>query len=192
MKSAAMAAGVHAVAVFHSGREALGSISTWNAQVCAVEQQLPDGTGEHFIRSARTMGAHARFLLVARVWDGAAVQHAVRQGADGVLPEGRLAEDLGAAVRDLADHQAWMHRTALRAWMDHLREPHGPPVSSPLSPREHEVMRLLAEGLSYRAIGERLFIAPNTVKNHVHHIITKLGARNRIEAVRNYRDRGIE
>lgn len=66
----------------------------------------------------------------------------------------------------------------------------GPPMDPPLSPpsidltgREQEVLRLLASGASTRAIAEKLFISPTTVRNHIHGILTKLGVHSRLEAV---------
>ena len=60
-----------------------------------------------------------------------------------------------------------------------------------ISGRELEVLRLMAEGLSNQAIGEKLTLSTGTVKTHVHNVITKLGAANRTEAVANARTRGL-
>jgi len=65
------------------------------------------------------------------------------------------------------------------------------PLVEPLSERELEVLAFLAEGLSNREIGERLFIAEGTVKNHVSNILSKLGVRDRTQAVLRAQELGL-
>ena len=62
-------------------------------------------------------------------------------------------------------------------------EPAAPPATAALTPREIEVLRLIATGLRTGAIADRLHVSPATVRNHVQHIFDKLGAHNRLEAV---------
>jgi ATP/maltotriose-dependent transcriptional regulator MalT len=73
----------------------------------------------------------------------------------------------------------------------HAAQPSAQPLIEPLTPREHELLQLLAAGLSYQEIAERLTIAVGSVKSHSHHIYAKLGVRNRIQAASRAAELGL-
>lgn len=172
--------------VFGTAREAMAARNDWNAQVCLVGTRLPDTTGTDFIRQVARSGDTPRFILMGDHVDGRAVHEAVLAGADGFFVP-PLTDDLfHTAVRNVAQGNMVLPTTALNDWVQHLRKAHAPKIDGCLSEREQHVLRLLAEGLTYKKIGERLFISPFTVKNHVHNIIKKLGVGTRIEAMRRF------
>lgn len=174
---------LHCVHVFHSSREAMAARHRWNVEVCLVEARLPDGLGIEFIhQAARTLDA-PRFILLGDHMDGRTVLDAVVSGADGLLLRPLKVEDVHAAVRSVAHGDVTIPTHLLNTWVRHMRGGRKPGIDRLLSDREQRVLQLLAEGLTYKSIGERLFISPFTVKNHVHRILGKLGVRTRIEAV---------
>jgi DNA-binding NarL/FixJ family response regulator len=109
------------------------------------------------------------------------VQRALRAGARGALPRTATGEQIAAAVAAAAAGLVVMPAAAPAAATRPTLDP-AVPVQS-LTPREVEVLAMLAEGLANRAIGERLAISEHTVKTHVGAIFAKLGVSTRAEAV---------
>ncbi|MEZ4699420.1 MAG: response regulator transcription factor [Rhodothermales bacterium] len=118
-----------------------------------------------------------------------AILHAIEAGASGYVLETDSLEKLRNVVRSVSDHDAYAAPNIVAVMMRRLRERVFAPLTPPderrfdeLTEREHEILHLLAAGLSNRAIAERLFIEYGTVKNHVHNILNKLGVGSRHEA----------
>jgi DNA-binding NarL/FixJ family response regulator len=133
----------------------------------------------------------ARVLVLTMFEDDATVLSAVRAGASGYLVKGADAEQVVSAVTAVADgHAVFGASLAARILQQFGPSGVGAPATevpgSPLpelSTREHEVLELLAGGLTNIEIGERLFISPITVRNHVSRILAKLQVRDRREAM---------
>jgi DNA-binding NarL/FixJ family response regulator len=123
-----------------------------------------------------------RLPVVAVLWSEDQAGEALAAGARGVLlrdrVEDRLVPALAAAAAGLVTLDEGLAESALRP-----RPAHPPTLVEPLTPREVEVLQLLAEGLTNRRIGERLGISEHTAKFHVNAILGKLGAQSRSEAV---------
>lgn len=120
--------------------------------------------------------------VVALVRDAGAIDGAVRAGAKGVLVRSVGGEQLGSAVVAVAEGNVVLSPAVYEALRGARPKPTiGPPLS--LTPRELEVLELLAEGLSNRLIAGRLGISEHTAKFHVNAILDKLGAETRTEAV---------
>lgn len=114
------------------------------------------------------------------------IQRAIEGGARGFLPADTDLDDLLHAIRAAAhDDQILVHRTLAPAFLSHLAGRSGPagphaPFDS-LTPREQEVVRLLARGLTDRDLAQTLFISVRTVQTHLSHIYAKLGVHTRTE-----------
>ncbi|WP_166868699.1 MULTISPECIES: response regulator transcription factor [unclassified Salinibacterium] len=112
---------------------------------------------------------------------------AVEAGAAGFLLKGADEDTLVRAVRSVASGEGTLDERLTRRVLSEFsrRRPAPAPPSADiaLTPRELDILRLLAEGLSNREIGERLFVELTTVKFHVAGLLTKLGARDRLQAV---------
>jgi DNA-binding NarL/FixJ family response regulator len=123
-----------------------------------------------------------RIPVVAVLWGEEQAGEALAAGARGVLlrdrVEDRLLPALTAAAAGLLTLDAGLAEAVLRP-----RPAHAPALVEPLTPREVEVLQLVAEGLTNRRIGERLGISEHTAKFHVNAILGKLGAQSRSEAV---------
>lgn len=118
-----------------------------------------------------------------------AILSAIESGASGYVLESDSFDKLLRVVRSVSDHAAYAAPHIVAALMRRLRERTGLQNTPPdpdrfdlLTDREQEILRLLASGLSNRAIASRLFIEYGTVKNHVHNILNKLGVGSRKEA----------
>ncbi|MFN8498070.1 MAG: response regulator transcription factor [Anaerolineae bacterium] len=116
--------------------------------------------------------------------DGQDVVAALQAGARGYLPRRVTAAELGQAIRTVQQGGVVLHPLAAANLLQRLqRQPTPTPPPETLTPREREVLRLMVEGLSNKAIAVRLGISEHTVKFHIGAILGKLGAGSRTEAV---------
>jgi len=151
------------------------------ADVLLVDYRLPDGLGTTLVRSLRDRGlAVPSLLMTAGPQPGfnEAAKDAAAQGT--VLKTGR-SDELLAALRSVADGGTVFDE----------RHPRRPPGHATLSPREREVLQLVAAGQTNRAIGLELSISEETVKTLLSRIYGKLGVRRRAEAVSAAHERGL-
>ena len=131
---------------------------------------------------------NCRVLMLTAELDEEVVCKAVNNGADGFLNKDASGEELLAAMRAVTDGEPYfgqslssmIYRSYKRKIIE-LKEIHEMPV---ITAREKEIIRSLSDGLSFKEIGEQLFISPRTVENHKNNILQKLGLKNTIELVR--------
>lgn len=163
------------------GEEAPGLIERRLPDVLLVDYRLPDGRGTELIGRLRRSGVTAPALLMTATAEPG-LNEAVRDaGAQGtVLKTGSVGE-LQAALRDVAEGG-----TAFDT-----RHPRRPSGQGALSPREREVLRLVAAGGTNVQIAEELGVGPETVKTLVARVFSKLGVSRRAEAVATAHDRGL-
>jgi DNA-binding NarL/FixJ family response regulator len=170
------------VAVATDGDEAVACAVAERPDVVVVDYQLP-GSSDGLDVTARTLAMvpETRVLMLTGHDDDRLVRSAVAAGCAGFITKDRAAEELIAAVRAVG-----VGNTALGPEeLSRLAEPEPNAGRAPTgpTPREVEVLGLLADGLSTQQMADRLFISLNTARNHVQRIIRKLGAHSRLEAV---------
>jgi DNA-binding NarL/FixJ family response regulator len=158
------------VAEAHSVESALVEIETSAPQILIIDQRLPDGPGTDFVRALRRRGDGRRILMITAGRQEGFNELARRSGANGTLVKNSDPEQLMAALRSLR---------AGRTWFD-PRHPTGGPT---LSPREREVIRLVAEGKTNREIAEVLGVGEQTAKTMLARAFAKLGVHRRAEAI---------
>jgi DNA-binding NarL/FixJ family response regulator len=156
--------------------------------VALVDLDLPDGDGADLIRELRRANPRARALALAAGADPAEAARAVAAGAAGVLDKARPVAELVAALRRLGAGERLMapaeEIALLRlAGQRRARDRAAQAAIGRLTGREGEVLRALADGLSDRAIGERLRVRPETVRSHMVHLLGKLGVDSRLQAL---------
>ena len=173
LRALAEAAGLHVTAdvppaELEDGGDDGADAAAWDIGVSGVLDRL------------RTLSE--RIPVVAVLWGEEQAGEALTAGARGVLlrdrVEDRLLPALAAATAGLVTLDEGLAESLLRP-----RPAPAPPLAEPLTPREGEVLQLVAEGLTNRRIGERLGISEHTAKFHVNAILGKLGAQSRSEAV---------
>lgn len=178
------------------GREALDRIEALLPDVALLDVRMPGLSGIEVIqRLAHGPAAGVPCLLLTTFDDDEALIAGLQAGTRGFLLKDISPLELAQAVREVAAGQTLVRpgitdrllralqlRRAEEGWQSDL------PAPDPLSPREREVLRLMAGGLSNREIGQAMGCAEGTVKNHVSSILSKLGVRDRVRAVL----RGIE
>lgn len=149
--------------------------------VDVVLMDLQFGSGMHGSEAtaAITAAAGAPKVLVLTTYDtDGDILAAIEAGATGYLLKDAPPEDLAAAVRNAATGQTVLAPAVAHRLMNRMRTP-----AAALSPREIEVLGLVADGLSNLEISKRLFLSQATVKSHLVHIYTKLGVDSRTAAV---------
>ncbi|HEX6291656.1 MAG TPA: response regulator transcription factor [Herpetosiphonaceae bacterium] len=157
--------------------------------IVVLDMNLPDIDGITVTRQLVQALPQTRVVILTIAANDDLIVAAVRAGAFGFLTKDIEPDALVRAIAGVIDGQIAMSRqTAARALFHFQRASHAEasPVAS-LTDREIEVMDLLAEGATDRQIADRLVIAESTAKKHVQHILRKLQARNRAEAVAKYR-----
>lgn len=181
--------GIEVVAQASGGREAValcGDLSGGGGvDVVLMDLRMPDGGGVEAIRALRAVGGRQPRVLVLTTYDtDRDIRGAMEAGADGYLLKDTRRADLVRAVRDLAAGRPVLSAGALAALT-------GRSGRADLTGREAEVLRLVAEGRTNRAIATRLGIGEATVKTHLMHVYDKLGVPDRASAVRVGWERGL-
>jgi two-component system, NarL family, response regulator DevR len=148
--------------------------------VVVLDLRLPDGQGTEVCRRVAPQVPATRWLVLTSFDDPGEVRDAVDAGASGYLLKDSAAEACVAAIRQVSQGKGVLDPTVAGHLLDRGTEQ--ATELARLTPQEHRVASLLAEGLTNRQIGDRLGLAEKTVKNHVSAVLTKLGAHNRTEA----------
>ncbi|HEX5404985.1 MAG TPA: response regulator transcription factor [Pseudonocardiaceae bacterium] len=156
--------------------------------VVLMDIRMPGMDGIEATRQLVSAGAGPRVLILTTFDLDDYVYDALRAGASGFLLKDVTAEHLFDAVRVVAAGEALLAPTVTRRLISEFSrlrpEPDTPPAAlGTLTPRETEVLRLVAEGLSNPEIAARLVVTPETVKTHVSRVLSKLGLRDRTQAV---------
>ncbi|MCW5634151.1 MAG: response regulator transcription factor [Rubrivivax sp.] len=157
-------------------------------QVLLVDLQLPDGSGIDLIRAARRIAPEAEAMVISVFGDEAHVVAAIEAGATGYLLKDAGADEIALAIARLLAGESPISSAIARHLLRRFRATPAaaaaaPAVPSPLTPREGEVLQLIAKGLSYQRIAEALAMSPNTVTTHIKQIYRKLAVNSRGEAV---------
>lgn len=174
-----------------NGREAVELAGSRHADVLLMDIRMPemDGlTATRLIAGSEELTG-LKVLILTTFESDEYVAEALRAGASGFLGKGARPEELLDAVRTVAAGDALLSPSATRALITRfLAQPEPCPGAESerlavLTPRERDVMSLVALGLSNDEIAERLFVSPLTAKTHVNRAMTKLAARDRAQLV---------
>ena len=174
--------GIEVVAEADDGTEALAAIKEHQPAVALLDYRMPGLDGAQVAAAVVRDELPTRVLLISAHDDSAIVYHAIQEGAAGFLPKESTRAEIVAAVLDGARGRDVLSPGLAAGLAGEIRrraEPAGPV----LSPREREVLNLIAKGSSIPAIAAELFLAPSTVKTHVQRLYEKLGVSDRAAAV---------
>jgi DNA-binding NarL/FixJ family response regulator len=165
--------------------------------VVVLDLQLPDVSGVEVINGLREALGEIRILMLSASGEQQDVLDAMKAGATGyLLKSAGLTDFLDAVARTAAGDTVFTPGLAGLVLGEFRRlavEPSGPDAFTPkLTDRETEVLRLVAKGLSYRQIAERLVLSHRTVQNHVQNTLGKLQLHNRVELTRYAIEQGLD
>jgi DNA-binding NarL/FixJ family response regulator len=159
-------------------------------EVVLMDIQMPGKSGIECVRELRPRLSQTQFMMLTVYEDHEAIYESLAAGATGYLLKKTPTPKLLQAIRDLRDGGAPMSGQIARKVVAAFRNPREarptaftPPAESPLSRLEESVLQLLARGLLYKEVAEKLQISGSTVRTHVWHIYRKLHVHNRTEAV---------
>lgn len=176
------------------GEEAIALVRETKPDVLLLDMRMPKGDGLHVVRTLAAENALPKTLILTTFDDDEVALAAIRAGARGFLLKDVTLERLVSAVRAIAEGKTLIQPALTERAQRELAG--GSPAADsgaaepPMTERELEVLRLLAAGFSNREIARALFVAEGTVKNHVSHILEKMGVRDRTRAVLKAADRG--
>ena len=149
--------------------------------VIVTDVRLPDGTGLDLVRALRATDDEVGIVVLTMYAGDEQLFEALEAGASAFVAKDAPSDDVVAAARHATVSPRSFTAANLADAMRRRMSPSGPQ----LSPRESEVLRLLAEGLGVAAIARQLFVSESTAKTHISKIYEKLGAANRAQAIMN-------
>ena len=171
------------------GRAAVQEARRLNPDVVLMDVRMPDMDGIEATRRIRDRDSTTKVLMLTTFDMDEYIYQALCAGANGFLLKDVPPEQLAAGIRAMASGDALLAPSVTRRLIEqYVRWPpeaarHVPPSLSRLTAREHEVLQLLARGLSNAEIAGSFVISETTVKTHVARILTKLDLRDRVQAV---------
>jgi DNA-binding NarL/FixJ family response regulator len=169
------------IATAGDGATALRLASTTPPDLVLVDYRLPDMTGAELAAQLRDRQPGVQVLFLSMVVSAPLIREAVRAGARGYLVKTQPAEELVDAVRRAARGEMLVPAATLAELV--VGDDEGAQLLDRLTPRETDVLRLLAAGLDNRAIAARLGIGYVTARSHLRSLSSKLGAHSKLEVL---------
>jgi len=182
--------GIEVVGSAADGEEVLAQLPASRPDIVLMDLRMPRCDGVEATRRLLAIGETPRVIALTTYADDRSLVEALRAGARGFLTKDAGADEILQAIRAVANGGAAIDPAVQRHLVDAVARggfaedatavkalPDG------LSPREAEVLTLIAEGLSNTEIADRLVLAEATVKSHINHLFTKTGVRDRAQAV---------
>jgi len=189
-------AGLDVVAVAANGREALARFPAARPEVILLDLQIPAPNGIEVTAEVARLDPSVRVLVLSASGEHADVLAAVKAGATGYLVKSASREELLDAVRRVAQGDPVFTPGLAGMVLGEFQRISDAPATDPNEPRlterETEVLKMVAKGLSYRQIAERLVLSHRTVQNHVQSTLGKLQMHNRVELTRYAIERGLD
>ena len=182
--------GVRVVGQVGTGQDAVRAAVAQRPDVVVMDLRMPDLDGVAATRQIREQTPEVAVLVLTMFDEDVLVQGALAAGARGYLLKGAESAEIDRAIRTVAAGDAVLSRSIAEQVLSRAARPaveqlHG------LTPREREVLDLIAQGLGNATIAARLQLSPKTVGNHISAIFTKLGVATRAEAIVRGREAGL-
>jgi NarL family two-component system response regulator LiaR len=165
------------------GIEALEKAHDLDPDVILLDIVMPRLDGIGTIKALKEQGSQARILIITSFAEDEQIFPAIKAGALGYLLKDSQPQELIQAIRDVNRGEPSLHPTVALKLMNELdRQPQLPPTEEPLTKRELEVLKLIAQGQTNREIGEQLHLSERTVGKYASSILDKLHLANRTQA----------
>jgi DNA-binding NarL/FixJ family response regulator len=171
--------GITITASTRDGAEALRKIEQTNPVVAVLDARMPRVSGLDVLRTLSANGSSTRVILYTGYGDDALLSDALDAGVGGVIDKEAPLDDLLRAISIVAEGGTYLDPAAAAALIAQRQKNR----NRELTPRERDVLRLLADGKTNEEIGAALTISPQTVRTHVQKAMEKLGATTRVQAV---------
>jgi DNA-binding NarL/FixJ family response regulator len=191
-----VAAGFDVVATAGDGRQAVARFPAARPQVVVLDLQIPEPNGVEVTRTVLEHDPSARVLILSASGEQADVLEAVKAGATGYLVKSASRDELLTAVRRVAAGDTvftpGLAGLVLGEFRRMATEPAPDDPVDQLTERETEVLKMVAKGMSYKQIAERLVLSHRTVQNHVQNTLRKLQMNNRVQLTRWAIEHGLD
>lgn len=174
--------GIEVVGTAANGEDGIRAATTLEPAVVLLDYQLPDQDGAAVAAEIRRRNPATMVVMLTGSTDDRTLLAAIDAGCSGFLTKDRAATEVAAAVRAAAAGEALISPALLARLLPRLNRTHRS-VGADLTGREREVLVLLAEGLTNKAIAGSLNLSVNTVRGYVQSILTRLGTHSKLEAV---------
>jgi DNA-binding NarL/FixJ family response regulator len=178
--------GMEAFTVHSTAEDAMLRLVDTCPDVVVMDINLPGASGIDCVRQMSQRCTAAQVLMYTVHDDDHRVFEALKAGANGYILKSSTPDEILAAVRELHAGGSPMSAHVARRVVAHLRPQRGAVVDTGLTEREQQVLALLADGLLYKEIGDKLGITTGTIKQHIHRMYEKLHVQNRTEAVNRF------
>ncbi len=174
---------IELVASVSNGVEAVAQTLALRPDVIIMDLQMPQKSGLEAINEIRQEIPEARILVVTSFAEDDTVFSAIKAGAQGYLLKDSTPAELLQAIRDVYEGRPSLHPTIASKVIQELHRPTTlQPTSDPLTARELEILKCVAQGMTNQAIAEQLVVSERTVRTHVSNILSKLHLANRTQA----------
>jgi DNA-binding NarL/FixJ family response regulator len=187
------AGGLDVVATCSDGAEALAAARRKSADVMVLDLRMPGQGGIDVLRAVQAEKLGCRVVLLTAALRDAEAAEIANLGARGLVLKEADPEVLVNCVQKVHAGEQCFDRAAMARAFDRAVRSGAPgaPAGSPLTPRELEIVRMIAQGLRNREIGQRLAISEGTVKIHLHNTYEKLGVDGRLELLLYAQEKGL-
>lgn len=177
------------VGSFKDAEAATEKLPTLRADIVIMDINLPGMSGIDCIRAIKEKCPDTEFMMFTVYENDEKVLQALKAGATGYLLKRTEPKRIVESIKELNQGGSPMSSNIARKLLTLFVHEKTKTKKEALSDRENEVLQLLADGLLYKEIAERLFIGHGTVRQHIHNIYEKLHVHNRTEAVNKYFER---
>jgi two-component system response regulator NreC len=170
-----------------SGTEAVEKVKTLRPDIVLMDIQMPDMNGIQATRLIKGIAPDTAVLALTMYEDDQYFFEMLKAGASGYVPKRAAPDELVSAIRTVSQGEVFLYPTlATRLVQDYLKRPEteDEPTAKELTPREREVLILIAQGLTNAEIAERLVISVKTADRHRDNIMDKLNLHSRIDLVK--------
>lgn len=176
-----------------TGRETLEAVESHAPDLLVLDLRMPGLDGLDVLRELRTRGSAVRVVLLTAALDEDDVLEAIRLGVKGVVLKEMAPSLLLQCLRKVHAGGQWLEKDSVGRALERLlrRDSGMQEAQSVLTPRELDVVKMVAAGLRNKDLAERLFVAEGTVKVHLHNIYEKLGIDGRVTLALWARERGL-
>ena len=176
-----------------NGEEALEAVRRHRPDILLLDLRMPRKDGLAVLETLRESKLPTKVVLLAAAVDRREVLEALRLGVRGIVLKELAPRLLVECVRKVHAGEQWIEKRSFTGALETLlqREAGAREAAAVLTPREIEIVRMVASGLRNKQMAERLFITEGTVKIHLHHIYQKLKVQNRVELTLYAQARGL-
>ncbi|MEO6627393.1 MAG: response regulator transcription factor [Aquihabitans sp.] len=165
-----------------TAEEARNRVAATSPDVAVLDVRLPDGDGVEVCRDIRSANPEIACIMLTSFADDEAIHAAVMAGASGYVLKQVRGTELVEGIRLVAAGGSLLDPATVTRVLERLHATEASDELSALTPQERKLIDLIAEGLTNRQIGDRMFLAEKTVKNYVSNLLAKLGMSRRTEA----------